>query len=211
MRQAPDSAQLLGDRHIVCRLTPRVQRSDGLIDVRVRRLVEVFGADLFDHDRDRIARESSMAPSTDSSASKLCGGTREPPAVTTVADGPEPRRRRDMSGRGCRTVITLRMNARAWGALGPDLVDYPPNSWKILCTERGQVSPHPRGRGCGQRQTGHGGRDGPGAQPRAHPDIRLCHRRRGGATVSSSSRPPRSDGTRPPHAGALPPRGSRGS
>ena len=52
-----DSAQLLGDRHIVCRLTLGVKRSDGIIDVGVRRFVEVLGTDLFDHDRDRIARK----------------------------------------------------------------------------------------------------------------------------------------------------------
>src|ERR1039457_5487103 len=132
-----------------------------------------------------------MAPSTDSSASKLCGGTRKPPAVTTVADGTEPRRRRDMSGTGCRKVIKLMMTARAWGTLEPDLVDYRPNSWKILCTERGQVSPHPRGRRCGRRRAGRARSDGPGAQPRPHPDIRLYHRHRDGATVSSSPRIPR--------------------
>jgi hypothetical protein len=39
------------------------------------------------------------------------------------------------------TVIIPTMYFAAWGTLGPDPVDLALKSWKILCTERGQVFP----------------------------------------------------------------------
>ena len=55
--QHADSAQLLGNRHKVGRFAPCIKRGDGREDVGVRRLVEVLGTHLLDHDRDRVPRK----------------------------------------------------------------------------------------------------------------------------------------------------------
>ena len=75
-------------------------------DVGVRRLVEVLGADLFDHDGDRVAREQHR------SEHRLLGVevVRRYPRASRCRPSerrPSSRRRRERSATGCRTVITI--------------------------------------------------------------------------------------------------------
>ena len=85
MRRATDRfeqvgpAQLVGDGDRVGRLAPAVERGDGVEDVdrgracrsRRRRTTRSLAT--------MASRERSIAPSSDSSASMLCGGTRRSP------------------------------------------------------------------------------------------------------------------------------------
>ena len=95
------AAQLLGDRDRIDRLALAVQGHDRFVDVHVRGLVVIARFDVrFDGRGDRVA-ESSIAPRSDSSASRLCGGTR--PAL-------------------CRRASSI-----AWTTLLPSCLPAPPN------------------------------------------------------------------------------------